>query len=143
MKYLLCLIFTLSVITCSHAQKASDRKAILKVLDEQTENWNKGRLEKFMQGYWQSDSLMFVGRSGITYGWQNVLNNYETNYPDKDHRGTLRFEIVKVDLLSKDAAYVVGRFFLTRPKAGDANGHFTLLWRKIRRKWVIVSDHSS
>ncbi len=125
------------------AQKPSDRKEILEILEEQTQNWNKGRLEKFMEGYWKSYSLKFIGKNGITYGWQNTLDNYEKRYPDKASRGTLRFEILNVEFISKDAAFVVGKFFLTRPQKGDANGHFSLLWRKIKGEWVIVADHSS
>jgi ketosteroid isomerase-like protein len=127
----------------SIAQTASDRKAILEVLNRQTENWNNGRLEKFMEGYWKSDSLKFIGKNGITYGWQQTLTNYQRNYPDEASRGTLKFEILSIDLLSKDAAFVIGKFFLTRPQKGDANGHFSLLWRRINGQWLIVADHSS
>lgn len=141
------LIFILTLTTLflhsGMAQKASDREDILEVLQEQTENWNKGKMEKFMEGYWQSDSLKFIGKNGITYGWQQTLENYKTRYPDKESRGTLRFQILTVDFISKDAAFVIGKFFLTRPKKGDANGHFTLLWRKIKGEWLIVADHSS
>lgn len=125
------------------AQKAADREEILAVLEEQTGYWNKGKLEKFMEGYWPSDSLKFIGKNGITYGWQQTLDNYKTRYPDKESRGTLRFEILHVEFITKDAAFVIGKFFLTRPKKGDASGHFTLLWRKIKGKWLIVADHSS
>jgi hypothetical protein len=35
--------------------------------------WNRGDLSKrFMDTYWKSDSLMFIGKSGVTYGWQNT-----------------------------------------------------------------------
>ncbi len=143
MKYVLGIICLFCITGHVLAQKPSDRKEILEVLDEQTENWNKGRLEKFMAGYWKSDSLQFIGQNGITYGWQNTLANYEKRYPDKASRGTLRFEILRVEFISKDAAFVIGKFFLTRPQKGDASGHFSLLWRKIKGEWLIVADHSS
>ncbi|QHT69697.1 nuclear transport factor 2 family protein [Rhodocytophaga rosea] len=136
----------LSFLLCSAlsiAQTSADRKEILRVLDEQTTSWNQGNLEKFMEGYWTSDSLRFIGKNGITYGYKQTLENYKTRYPDKDSRGTLRFEILSTEFISKDAAFVIGKFFLTRPVKGDASGHFTLLWRKIGGKWLIVADHSS
>lgn len=136
LSFLLCSILSL-------AQTAADRKEILRVLDQQTTFWNQGNLEKFMQGYWTSDSLKFIGKNGITYGYTQTLENYKTRYPDKDSRGTLRFEILSTEFISKDAAFVVGKFFLIRPVKGDASGHFTLLWRKISGKWLIVADHSS
>lgn len=138
------LLFMLSIQISSWAQSApEERKAILNVLEGQTQAWNKGDLEAFMQGYWKSDSLAFIGSKGITYGWQNTLNGYQKGYPDQASRGTLRFDILRVELLGKDAAFVIGKFHLTRPEKGDANGHFTLLWKKIKGKWVITTDHSS
>lgn len=58
--------------------------------------------------------------------------------------GVLQFDIVSVELTSKTTAYVVGKWHLTRELAkGDLEGHFTLLFKKINKQWVIVSDHSS
>jgi len=137
------LLFLLFFSLSSRAQTAADRKAILQVMDAQTQAWNSGDLDQFMQGYWQSDSLRFIGSGGITYGWQNTLDRYRKRYPDAAARGTLRFEILTVDVTGKDAAFVIGRFFLTRPQQGDTSGYFTLFWRKIAGKWKIVVDHTS
>ena len=141
--YLLIVSCLLCFISYTFAQNTSDKKEILEVLNKQTEYWNSGKLEKFMEGYWKSDSLKFIGKNGITYGWSNTLANYQKRYPDKESRGTLKFEIISVDVVSKDAAFVIGKFFLTRPLKGNANGHFSLLWRKINGQWFIVADHSS
>jgi ketosteroid isomerase-like protein len=96
-----------------------------------------------MKGYWQNDSLMFIGKSGVTYGYAQTLANYKKNYPDKDAMGVLKFNLIKVTKLSGDAYYVIGKWHLTREKNGDIGGHYTLLFRKIKGKWVIVADHSS
>ena len=45
--------------------------------------------EKFMKGYWENDSLMFIGKSGVTYGYKNTLNNYKKNYPTTADMGKL------------------------------------------------------
>lgn len=142
-KYIVCLIGLFLLPIHGFAQTDRDRQAILRTLDEQTTQWNKGDMQGFMLGYWQSDSLRFIGKSGLTYGWQQTLNNYKKNYPDGESRGTLRFQILHVDFLSNESAYVIGKFLLLRPQKGDASGHFTLLWKKIKGKWVIVADHSS
>lgn len=143
MKYSLSLLFLILLIHISFAQTAVDKKAIEQVLKNQISSWNKGDIPEFMQSYWKSDSLKFIGKNGIVYGWQNTLDRYLKNYPDEASRGTLRFEILSVEMIGKDAAFVIGKFFLTRPQKGDANGHFSLLWRKISGKWLIVADHSS
>ncbi|MCC7505837.1 MAG: nuclear transport factor 2 family protein [Saprospiraceae bacterium] len=123
-------------------QNAAASREIRSVMQEQQDAWNRGDLEEFMQGYWQSDSLRFIGSRGLTYGWQATLDNYKKGYPDRDAMGTLTFDILSVELLSKKSAFVVGKWHLAR-KAGDLSGHYTLLWRKIKGKWVIVADHSS
>lgn len=124
-------------------QPATNRRAILLILKSQTEDWNAGRVDKFMEAYWASDSLTFVSKLGITYGYQATLANYKKRYPDRASMGTLKFDILHMDFPAPNVAYVIGRWQLNRLKIGDAGGHFTLLWRKIKKRWVIVSDHSS
>ena len=95
-----------------------------------------------MKGYWENDSLRFIGKSGITYGWNNTLANYKRGYPDTAAMGKLQFTILVVKKLSSRYYEVVGKWYLKR-SIGDASGHYTLLLRKIKGSWVIVSDHSS
>jgi len=120
----------------------ADETAIRQLLAAQTEAWNRGSIDDFMKGYWESDSLMFIGKSGVTYGYQNTLNNYRKSYRNADEMGTLTFDLIKVQRLSPEYFFVVGRWHLKR-NAGDVGGHYNLLFRKINGKWVIVADHSS
>ena len=137
--YLLVLIFTTA--NCVSAQ-SKDETTIRRLLEEQRLAWNSGELEPFMSTYWKSDSLMFIGKSGVTYGWQNTLNNYKKGYPDTVAMGKLKFDILEVKRLSVMYFFVVGKWHLTR-SIGDVSGHFTLLFKKIKNKWMIVADHSS
>lgn len=142
MRYLLiaaCIIYFLPVAALA---QSTDEKAIRQLLSEQTEAWNKGNIEEFMKGYWENDSLMFVGKNGVTYGYQNTLANYKKNYNGPDQMGTLTFNLIKVERLSPKYYFVVGKWHLKR-NAGDVSGHYNLLFRKIKGKWVIVADHSS
>lgn len=139
-----CLLFLILLSNPALSQPdATDRRAILSILKRQTEDWNAGRIDKFMNAYWPSDSLTFVGKAGITYGYEPTLANYRKRYPDRASMGSLKFDILHLDFPAPDVAYVIGRWSLTRPAIGNANGHFTLLWRKIKKRWVIISDHSS
>lgn len=122
--------------------QSNDEKAIVKILTEQDAAWNRGDIESFMKGYWQSDSLMFIGKNGITYGWQQTLDNYKKRYPDTTAMGKLNFEYIEMKQLSDNYFFVVGKWHLTRT-IGNLNGAFTLLLRKIDDSWVIVKDHSS
>ena len=138
---LLSIIFAM-LISAVVSGQSGDEAAIRKILHEQTESWNKGNIEEFMKGYWKNDSLMFIGSNGITYGFQNTLNNYRKNYDSPDKMGTLNFKLLKVQRLSSEYYFVVGKWALTR-KAGNVGGHYDLIFRKINGTWVIISDHSS
>lgn len=138
---LLCLQLLLFCSISLHAQ-SNDEKAIRFVLEQQLTAWNNGNLEAFMEGYWKSDSLRFIGKAGITYGWQNTLANYQKGYADKAAMGKLKFDIIKIERLSATCYNVIGKWHLTR-SMGDIGGHFTLLFRKINKKWLIIQDHTS
>ncbi|MCY7292280.1 MAG: DUF4440 domain-containing protein, partial [Ferruginibacter sp.] len=86
--------------------------------------------------------MMFIGKSGPTYGWENTLKNYKKNYPDTAAMGKLNFELISVKRLSVLYYSVVGKWRLKR-SIGDVGGAFTLIFKKIKKKWVIVQDHSS
>lgn len=137
--YLLLLCFTISHTISAQSK---DEVIIRNAMNEQLSAWNTGDIDRFMLTYWQSDSLMFIGKSGVTYGWQNTLNNYKKGYPDTAAMGKLDFNILEVKRLSVLYFFVVGKWHLTR-SIGDVGGHFTLLFKKIKNKWVIVTDHSS
>jgi len=137
------LVFILGMlISVSSMAQSNDEKIIRNILADQISFWNKGNIPGFMQGYWNSDSLVFVGKNGPTYGYNNTLRNYQKNYPNKDYMGILNFDILSVQPMEKDHFFVIGKFMLQR-KVGDASGHFTLIFRRINGVWKIVSDHSS
>jgi hypothetical protein len=138
----ICFAFLLLLGGSLFAQSSSDEAAIRQLLARQSADWNRGDIDNFMKGYWENDSLMFIGKSGVTYGWQNTLNNYKKGYPDTASMGKLTFTLLHLKPLSKDYYAVTGKWFLKR-SIGDVGGHFTLLLRKIKKTWVIVADHSS
>jgi hypothetical protein len=125
------------------SQKMMAENTIRQTMSAQVSAWNRGELDQYMIGYWPSDSLKFIGSRGLTYGYSTTLANYKKSYPDRAAMGILKFNLISVEILSPDAAHVVGKWALARPEKGDLSGHFTLLWRKFGEKWVIVADHSS
>jgi hypothetical protein len=142
------LLFLLTFFTDSvFAQKgkqftSADKAGILKTLSDQQNAWNESNIEKFMEGYLKSDSMQFIGKRGINFGWKTTLENYKKGYPDTVAMGKLSFEILRVNPISADAAWLTGKFYLKRT-IGDANGIFTLVFRKIDGKWLVVYDHTS
>ena len=141
MKNLFAFIIPLMFVFSAKAQ-TNDELLVRKILATQTAACNAGNIEGFMEGYWHNDSLMFIGKSGPTYGWENTLNNYKRSYPDTATMGKLDFQLISVKRLSVLYYSVVGKWHLKRTK-DDVGGAFTLLFKKIKGKWVIVQDHSS
>ena len=142
MKKLIIFAFIVCLPALAAAQNGAPAKAILKVMDDQAAAWNRGDLEAYMQGYWKSDKLKFVSGDRITYGWQATLDNYRKKYGTRGLMGTLTFTDVEITVLSHDAAFVVGSWALMREKDAP-RGKFTLLFRKLKYGWRIVTDHSS
>jgi len=125
-------------------QKVSDQAdhdEIMSVMQFQQDAWNENDIDVFMEGYWQSDSLKFIGATGVTYGWQTTLENYKKRYPDADAMGVLKFDIISLEKLSGEYYHMLGKYTLQR-KEDTPSGHFTLLWKKIDGKWKIIVDQT-
>lgn len=139
-KILLISCFTL--ISSILFSQSKDEKKILSILDNQTKAWNTGDLEKFMIGYHESDSLMYIGKSGVTYGYDATLKSYKKNYAGPEKMGKLTFDILHLKKLGHKHYLVVGRWSLKRT-AGDVGGYYTLTFEKQKGQWVVIADHSS
>lgn len=139
MKTLIFLLFFSPAVLFS---QNIDEQAIRTVMQNQQNCWNAGDLECFMEGYWKSEKLVFIGSKGLTYGWQQTLDNYKESYPTKEKMGNLTFELLILEPLSEDFWSVVGKWSLER-KDDSPSGHFSLIFRRLGNDWVIVSDHSS
>ena len=139
-KYLMILMFLVS--NPIFAQKSSDRVKIFKIMNLQEIAWSKGDVEGYMQGYWKSDSLRFITKKGVVFGWQNMLDRYKKSYPDKNAMGKLKFSELVFEPLSRHKILVTGKWTLTRTE-DELSGYFTLIWQKIKGQWVIVLDHTS
>jgi uncharacterized protein (TIGR02246 family) len=135
-------IFLFLILLYSGFTYAQDKEAILKVMDTQCQAWNKGDIEGFMQGYWKSDSLVFVGKDAPVYGWQKTLDRYKKSYPGKAGMGQLTFDIMQVKVLDDTNAFVLGAWHLKLEKSAPG-GYYTLWFRKINGEWKIICDHTS
>ena len=141
-KYLLIVCsLIIAQVSFSQSTEKEDIKAIQAVLKAQRIAWSKNNIEKFMDGYWKSDSLKFYGNNGVTYGWENTLERYKKAYPTEDHTGTLSFKINDITKIADGAYYVLGEYHLKR-NVGNADGIFMLVFKKIEGEWKIIVDTS-
>ena len=118
-------------------------EAVAVTMQRQQDAWNQADLVGFMEGYLPSDSLMFIGKSGVTYGHEATLKRYMTGYPDASAMGTLTFQNLQWISLGDHAGWLMGKWALKKEAQEDAEGMYTLLWRKLNGTWLIVADHSS
>ncbi len=144
MKPIISLLLLVLTFSCQQQPVVviSAKPEIESLMAEQESAWNKADINGFMKHYWQSDSLEFIGKKGLTYGWQATLDNYKKSYPDASAMGRLQFTNLKIEDLDPQNVYVVGKWQLFRT-ADTLAGHYTLLWKKKNGRWVIVLDHSS
>ena len=145
MKMFALFFLLLSMATAAFAQSESQKAKIggdiRSVMERQAADWNRGDIDAFMQGYWNSDKLVFVS-SRVTRGWQPTLDNYKKSYPNKEAMGTLTFSDLEITVISADAAVVLGSWSLQRA-ADNPKGKFTLIFRKFKDGWRIVHDHTT
>ncbi|MFI4980456.1 MAG: YybH family protein [Nevskiales bacterium] len=145
MRALRCGLLILLVLAgCATDPPAADVEAtsIRSVLAEQAAAWNRGDIDGFMQGYWNSEQLRFASGDSVTYGWAAANQRYHTHYPDRAAMGALEFTGLDVELLAPDAAVVFGHWALQR-EHDRPHGLFTLVLRKTAEGWKISRDHTS
>jgi uncharacterized protein (TIGR02246 family) len=142
-------LLVLSILVCANAiarvsaaPEVAAEAQIRALLEAQTMAWNQGDVEGFMAGYWKSEDTEFVGASGVTRGWQAVLERYRKGYPDRKAMGRLTFSNLEVHVVCPEAAFAIGQFQLEREQDKPA-GVFTLNFRKFPEGWRIVADHTT
>jgi beta-aspartyl-peptidase (threonine type) len=148
------LLFTAVVIGATillcvrHDGRASEpdsaERAVRELLARQVEDWNKGDLDRFMDGYWKDDRLTFYSGATVTKGWQATLDRYRKRYKSEGKEmGTLVFSELSVEPFDAGHAVARGRWRLTLKDGTTPNGLFTLIFRRIDGQWRIVHDHTS
>lgn len=138
------IFFILITTNIIYSQNISEKDSlkILNVLETQRQAWNNFDIDEFMQGYLKSDKLVFSGSNGPIYGWNFVKDRYLSNYSSNELMGYLDFEINDLFLISKKVAILLGKFNIKRDNE-NLSGYFTLVFKKIKGNWYIVSDHTS
>lgn len=119
-------------------------KNIKKVLQEQQKCWNIGDIDGFMQGYWNSEELIFTSLNHQpTYGWQATLERYKNSYPTQESMGELKFEFLHISVDSDNiSADLKGYWELVR-KEDNPKGEFFLKLKKLDGNWKITKDSTT
>src|SRR6266849_4557624 len=140
----LTILFTSLFLVINCAAQGNDNAAIRQVIEQQQAAWNRGDLEAFMSGYWNSPELTFFSGAHESKGWQAALDRYQKSYQSAGHEmGKLEFRNLRIEMLGPEAALVRGEFHLTMSDGKTPHGLFTVVFRKFPEGWKIVHDHSA
>jgi homoserine O-acetyltransferase len=119
-----------------------EREAIRAVIAQMQDAWNKGDFRGYMQGFKNPD-VVFVSNGRFQDGWQGTLDHYVRDYgASPEARGALRFYDIQIEMLAPDAAQLISRYELVRPRKPQY-GINTRLMRKVDGRWVIALNHVS
>ena len=118
-----------------------DAAELILIVERQSASWNRGDIAEFMEPYWHDERLTFSSSGKTKRGWQATFENYKKNYPDRETMGKLTFSEMETQVLGPDAVLMLGNWHLER--AMPVGGNFSLVWRRVDGKWLIVHDHSS
>jgi ketosteroid isomerase-like protein len=119
-------------------------RSVRAVLDRQVTDWNKGDLDGFLTGYWNSPKVVFQSGGQRFDGWAAMRDRYRRRYQAEGRAmGRLVFSALDVESLGPEAVLARGRWQLTMPDGATPGGLFTVIFRKLPEGWKIVHDHTS
>ena len=142
-----CGVASLSAVATAQSpgpESKAAEAAVRQLLDTQAAAWNRGDLEGYMSGYWNSGELTFFSGATETGGWKPTLERYRQHYKKTGSQmGHLDFSNIRFEALGEEAALVRGRWRLKTANGPTRTGLFTLILRRFPEGWRIVHDHSS
>jgi uncharacterized protein (TIGR02246 family) len=119
-----------------------EKQAILALIGRMEQAWNRGDFRGYMEGFANPD-VIFVSRGEFQKDWQGTLDHYIRDYgASVETRGTLHFFDIRIEMLAPDAAQLISRYRLDRPRNAQ-DGINTRLMRKRAGRWVIALNHVS
>jgi beta-aspartyl-peptidase (threonine type) len=118
--------------------------SIRAVLESQEAAWNKGDLDAFLAGYWNSPRVVFQSGGNRYDGWEAMRDRYRARYKAEGKAmGRVSFTRIEIEPLGPLAALVRGAWRLNLPDGAHPGGLFTLIFRRFPDGWKIVHDHTS
>ena len=138
---ILLFYFVIFLTSCKSTNSCDE---IYDLMQEQEESWNKGNIDDFMNKYWNNDSLIFLGKSGINYGWEKTISNYKNSFKNKNDMGRLEFKNILCKPINKSTHIIAGKWSIYREDSiRNIGGYYSLIWVKKDKVWKIIYDHTS
>lgn len=116
--------------------------AILTRFEEGRSAWNRGDLDGYLAGYWDSDKTRWASGGTVLYGKKAIAAAYKARFPSPKEMGQIEFAHLEIDALSETNTLVFDHLVHTVGEA-SRRGIFTVHLRKMEGNWFVVSDHFS
>ena len=147
--YFKCFIIPVLILSCNVTFQHDDvffeeaSKQIELTLNKQIQMWNNGSIDGFMQGYWHSDSLKFITKRGVKFGYDSVALGYKKNYNTPEKMGKLTFSHLKHYSLNTHNTLMqtTGTWHVVQKNETDS-GMFSLFLKPLNGQWKIIIDHT-
>jgi hypothetical protein len=149
-RYLFILTCACCAISCNNGpgrngigRLSGNAQVISKIMQAQVDSWNNGSIDGFMRGYWRSNDLKFITKNGIRKGYDSVATRYKRHYNSKEKMGVLAFKNLEFSTYDQkeELVNVTGKWFIEQKEKTDS-GFFSLLFKEIDSRWVIIVDHT-
>ncbi|HET7461997.1 MAG TPA: nuclear transport factor 2 family protein [Longimicrobium sp.] len=121
-----------------------DQQAIVAVLNESAEAWNRGDLDGFLLPYLNAPTTTYIARD-VVRGVPAIRESYATSwFRGGRPAGELGYSGIEVRPLGRDFALVIGHWTVTNRETHQArSGIFSLTFQRTPQGWRIIHDHSS
>ena len=116
--------------------------AIRDVFEQGCAAWNRGDLDGYLAGYWDSDRTRWISGGSVIRGKEAIATAYKSRFAMPRQMGRIAVANLEIDVLTPTDAFVFGRWTLVTDQ-GSARGFFTVQLKKIEGAWLFVSDHAS
>jgi uncharacterized protein (TIGR02246 family) len=110
--------------------------------EEGTEAWNRGDLDAYLAGYWDSDKTRWIIRGMLIRGVDAIRATYKSLFDSPEKMGKFEVRDLEIDVLTDRDALVVGQWSHTAGQMAR-HGVFTVRMKKIQGEWIVVTDHTS
>jgi ketosteroid isomerase-like protein len=125
-------------------KEGNAEKGVHLTLQTQSDAWNKGDLEQFLNGYMHSDQTSFVSGGTKVKGYDALRDRYLKKYGSSSQTmGKLSFSDLEVSKLGRKNALCIGHWLVERSDKSTIGGIFSLVFVRTKSGWKIMHDHTS
>ncbi|WP_242922885.1 YybH family protein [Pontibacter liquoris] len=123
--------------------KETSEKEVIQALEGQIAAWNAGDLEAAMAFYWNSPDILWINKTGLEKGYQEVLDMFRQDFTDSSHMGQYSYEPLHIEQITPEVVFFVIRWKILLRGKRLMGGVSSQLWKKPAGRWVITCEHAS